>query len=444
MKFAYFILIAFSGFFSVSSATKVIELSDRFLELRGDSTWIIMFYAPWCGHCKKLEPIWNHVAQTLYNTEIRTGKVDCTRFTGLATHFKIKGFPTIMFIKGDSYEIYKGDRTKEEIIGFALRMAATPVPHLDSSHLEHAIKDHSLFFLYSGLREGELWDCYYSLALYYRHFHFFYSTDAKSFGKVSKLESNPGVCVHKDNSFMFYPVPDVETYGNITALNESLGRWINNERFPQFLKITHGNLSQLWKLDKYLAILVIEEDKIGTLRSDQTEDGYIDPYEFKNKLERLIKSKKNKYNSHFQFGWTGQPDLANSIAMERLPLPSLIVVDTDSMNHYLPNVPSCELDEHKMEHFFDSIINQSATVFGGDSYLLRIYRVYYNAKTSLEEMWMGNPVLTAVLFGLPLGFLSLICYSIWCSDILDADEENEESPTQRKSKESQGPHEKKE
>lgn len=60
-------------------------------------------------------------------------------------------------IKGDSYEIYKGDRTKEEIIGFALRMAATPVPHLDSSHLEHAIKDHSLFFLYSGLREGELW-----------------------------------------------------------------------------------------------------------------------------------------------------------------------------------------------------------------------------------------------------------------------------------------------
>ncbi|KAB7496918.1 Protein disulfide-isomerase TMX3 [Armadillidium nasatum] len=151
------------------------------------------FYAPWCGHCKKLEPIWNHVAQTLYNTEIRTGKVDCTRFTGLATHFKIKGFPTIMFIKGDTYEFYKGDRTKEEIIGFALRMAATPVPHLDSSHLEHAIKDHNLFFLYSGLREGELWDSYYSLALYYRHFHFFYSTDAKSFGKVSKLESNPGV-----------------------------------------------------------------------------------------------------------------------------------------------------------------------------------------------------------------------------------------------------------
>lgn len=41
-------------------------------------------------------------------------------------------------------------------------------------------------------------------------------------------------------------------------------------------------------------------------------------------------------------------------------------------------------------------------------------------------MWHGNPILTSVLFGLPLGFLSLIMYSIFCADILDADEDEEE------------------
>lgn len=40
-------------------------------------------------------------------------------------------------------------------------------------------------------------------------------------------------------------------------------------------------------------------------------------------------------------------------------------------------------------------------------------------------MWSGNPVLTTVLFGLPLGFLSLILYSICCSDILDAEDDEE-------------------
>lgn len=54
------------------------------------------FYAPWCGHCKKLDPVWNHVAHALYGTEIRVGRVDCTRFTAVATEFNIKGFPTIM------------------------------------------------------------------------------------------------------------------------------------------------------------------------------------------------------------------------------------------------------------------------------------------------------------------------------------------------------------
>ena len=41
-------------------------------------------------------------------------------------------------------------------------------------------------------------------------------------------------------------------------------------------------------------------------------------------------------------------------------------------------------------------------------------------------MWKGNPALTAVLFGLPLGFFSLICYSICCADIMDAEEEDED------------------
>jgi len=57
---------------------------------------------------------------------------------------------------------------------------------------------------------------------------------------------------------------------------------------------------------------------------------------------------------------------------------------------------------------------------------VRLYRSYFEAKRSLNDMWRGNPVLTSVIFGLPLGFLSLIMYSICCADILDADEDDDE------------------
>lgn len=60
-------------------------------------------------------------------------------------------------IKGDTSEVYRGDRTKEEIVGFALRMASAPVPHLDAANLNSKIKLHKLMFLYAGNKEGELW-----------------------------------------------------------------------------------------------------------------------------------------------------------------------------------------------------------------------------------------------------------------------------------------------
>ena len=57
--------------------------------------------------------------------------------------------------------------------------------------------------------------------------------------------------------------------------------------------------------------------------------------------------------------------------------------------------------------------------------MARAMRVYYEASTTLSGMWYGNPVLTSVIIGLPLGFLSLICYSMWCADIMDASEDEQ-------------------
>lgn len=76
--------------------SRVLELSDRFIDIKQDGQWYVMFYAPWCAHCKRTEPIWGHVAQALVNTNIRVGKIDCSRFSAAGQHFKIQSYPTIM------------------------------------------------------------------------------------------------------------------------------------------------------------------------------------------------------------------------------------------------------------------------------------------------------------------------------------------------------------
>ena len=39
--------------------------------------WLLEFYAPWCGHCKKLNPILDELAAD-EDVNVNIGKVDCT------------------------------------------------------------------------------------------------------------------------------------------------------------------------------------------------------------------------------------------------------------------------------------------------------------------------------------------------------------------------------
>ena len=52
---------------------------------------LVMFYAPWCGHCKKLHPEFEKAAKQLIEKEsaIVLAKVDATEEKLLATRFEV-------------------------------------------------------------------------------------------------------------------------------------------------------------------------------------------------------------------------------------------------------------------------------------------------------------------------------------------------------------------
>jgi len=59
---------------------------------------MIEFYAPWCGHCKALEPEWNASASELKG-KVKFGKVDATEEQRLAQQFQVQGYPTIKYFE---------------------------------------------------------------------------------------------------------------------------------------------------------------------------------------------------------------------------------------------------------------------------------------------------------------------------------------------------------
>ena len=45
--------------------------------------WFVKFYAPWCGHCQTLAPIWSEFNR-LYHDQVHVGVTDCTTEKGKA------------------------------------------------------------------------------------------------------------------------------------------------------------------------------------------------------------------------------------------------------------------------------------------------------------------------------------------------------------------------
>ncbi|CAG5134546.1 unnamed protein product, partial [Candidula unifasciata] len=95
----------------------VILTSENFAETIGKGYFFIDFFAPWCGHCKQLAPVWEHLAET-YNSDnkVTIAKIDCTENAGVCKQYDITGYPTLLWFKnGQKVDKYKGQRTYEAL-----------------------------------------------------------------------------------------------------------------------------------------------------------------------------------------------------------------------------------------------------------------------------------------------------------------------------------------
>jgi len=88
---------------------------------------LVEFYAPWCGHCKKLAPIYDELGEKFKNVDsVVIAKMDATANdpAGVA----IQGFPTIKFFPANSDKVmdFNGDRSVDGFVDFIKNNAGVP------------------------------------------------------------------------------------------------------------------------------------------------------------------------------------------------------------------------------------------------------------------------------------------------------------------------------
>lgn len=96
-------------------------VGSNFAEVAKDKTKTVLveFYAPWCGHCKQLAPIYDSLAEKFADkTEFVVAKMDST--LNELEDIKIQSFPTIKLFPKDTDEVidYSGERTLDAMAKF--------------------------------------------------------------------------------------------------------------------------------------------------------------------------------------------------------------------------------------------------------------------------------------------------------------------------------------
>jgi len=133
----------------------VVLTADNFDSVVGQEKGaFVEFYAPWCGHCKKLAPDYEVVADSFVGVDgVVVAKVDADEHKTLAGRYDVKGFPTLKwFPKGSkTAEDYQGSRSIEDITTFienkagvkskAPKKPASAVTILTPSNFDEVVND---------------------------------------------------------------------------------------------------------------------------------------------------------------------------------------------------------------------------------------------------------------------------------------------------------------
>ncbi len=241
------------------------------------------------------------------------------------------------------------------MVHFAMRMSGNPVQQVTRVESFDILKaNNPIFFTYIGKQDGILWDTFYMASEAFQAHGYFYATSIEVAEKHFFIDTNPAVLVYKETNHYHFPLSDRYELVDPLYLNESLHQWINEERFLTFPKLTKYNIYQIKQTKKYLVLTVVEENKLSELATHEQE--------FKDMMETLIRQKRSKFHSRFQFGWIGDPEIAHSIAMDHLPTPHLLVINTTTNEHHLPDDDPMQLTPEAIEMFLESIHNQTASV----------------------------------------------------------------------------------
>jgi len=131
-----FVVLSILSVAFAEEGSDVLELNASNFDqaIEENSLILVEFYAPWCGHCKKLVPEYEKAATALKGSAV-LAKVDgdTEENKELGQKFEIRGFPTLKVFRNKEVSDYEGERSADAIISYMKKLSLPAVSELKSA-----------------------------------------------------------------------------------------------------------------------------------------------------------------------------------------------------------------------------------------------------------------------------------------------------------------------
>lgn len=266
---------------------------------------LVEFYAPWCGHCKKLAPEYAKAAQKLAESDapVPLAKVDATEEKDLATKYGVKGFPTLKwFVNGEPQE-YNGGRTEDEIVNWIKKKSGPPSAQVDDAKLEELKKSEKFLVVFFGASDSTEFAEFEKVASGDDKHEFVHTTSSS----LPEGLTAPGVAIYRQ-----FDEPTVVHTGKVTK--DEIKSFIASSSVPTLIEFSEEFIEPIFQEQKPAVFLFIDNKVEEHQKISKT-------------FEKAAKSGKGK----IYFATSGvtsgiQQRLAEFVGVTKENLPRLMIV----------------------------------------------------------------------------------------------------------------------
>lgn len=364
-----------------SIQSDVVVLSQENWDQTKTGKWFIKFYAPWCGHCKSLAPIWE-IAASMLSDKANFAKVDCTVNEVICSDYGVKGFPTLKFFDEGVPHEYSGLRETENFENYITKMstpAFSTVLSSDEAVNNYLVSSESSKFLLFGEEKDK--GTFQNLVNKFRAtVDFAYVNNPSLMPKFNVQRTPALVVVSSDNTDILDSDFDK---GNVE-------KFIGLSQFGLLPELGPNNFNELQEQGVPLVIVVINPNNADQIQSVKEE------------AKAAARSRKGT----FTFSWLDGDKWKNYVEgnyklQVQNDAPATIVLDTATEVYYFQRLTYSEEDFSK---FLNSVIDGTAEAIALGPPQPKINLFNTIEKFAHEHLWLA--VGSIFVLGFFLGYLS--------------------------------------